>query len=155
MLYFGSLGTRISVYGTLESPAKYGAPASSYTIDSQEPEGFLQSGSALVNQSTDVTSHILFYQSPTLGSDQHTLKWTVSNVTSDGPRFYFDFLVIENAPEASLSEDGTRVIVDDNDAGIEYNGNWQPGGSVGEYLLSDHAAAAEGGTSATYKFKGM
>jgi len=140
-------GTRIFVFGTVDSPASKGMPNATYSLDSLPPTGM---NGADVSTITDTQSHIRLYQSAVLENGRHTLNISLSNTSSTSPKYYFDFFTIEVQSVPSTA----HVIVDDRDPGIKYSGNWTESSSFNEYMYTDSEAPDSGNANATYLFNG-
>ncbi|KAG8760032.1 hypothetical protein FRC14_004262 [Serendipita sp. 396] len=136
-------GVGISVYGTLNKATSQGQPNIVFSIDNGSPASI-----SAHNVGDEITSHILFYQSPVLVNGTHTLK-AIS--TGGGSAFYFDFLTVDTAREDAVGD----VIVDDRDLGVLYSGTWDQSGTESEYLYttSKTPKGPNGGT-ATFTFEG-
>lgn len=143
-------GTQITVYCSLNTPATYGIPESTYTIDSGAPVKFNVSGE-VPNYSTtkSVLSHIPFFKSAQLPEGEHTIKITVTK--SNGPLFNFDFFTITTASW----ENAQNVIVDDRDEDlITYGEHWTNSGGSREYMSSTRVSPGAANTTAVFKFYG-
>jgi hypothetical protein len=140
-------GTRIFVFGTVDSPISKGTANVTYSLDSFPPTGM---NGADLSTITDVQSHILLYQSPAVENGKHTLNISLSNTNSTSPKYYFDFFTIEVQSVSSTD----HVIVDDRDSSIKYSGNWTKSSSFNEYMYTDSEAPDSGNANATYLFNG-
>lgn len=141
----------MSIYGTIDSPNSKGVPISTYKFDHLNDDDrtvFNSSGISGPVNGDSITSHVLFYQSPATTVGQHTVTVTVWNVSTDGPKFYFDFITFDQASDTASN----RYVLDDNDSTIQYSGSWATGGTQGEYLGTHHEASS--GSSATIRWTG-
>lgn len=128
-----------------------GYPNATFKLDDDGPETpFNASGISGIVDGNSVTSHVLFYQSPSTSQEHHILNVTVSNVSETGPFFYFDFLTFDKASIGS----SVRYVLDDDDPSIVYGGSWTPGSRPGEYLGTHRQSSVSGGTNVTFKFNG-
>jgi hypothetical protein len=122
-----------------------------YTLDNGAPETvYLTKFNGSIDVA-DVTPRVVLYQSPVITSGDHTLTWTVNNVSPSGARFYVDSFLIEDVTVLPLKP--YYEVIDDRNGDVHYNGNGQQGGFLGEYMETDTTAASSG-SSFTYSFSG-
>ena len=145
---FGYAGTRIFVFGTVDSPISKGIANATYSLDTLPPTGM---NGADLSTITDIQSHIRLYQSAVLENGKHTLNISLSNANSASPKYFFDFFTIEVQSVSPTA----HVIVDDRDSSIKYSGNWTESSSFNEYMYTDSEAPDSGNANATYSFNGM
>ncbi|PVF96525.1 hypothetical protein CPB86DRAFT_786885 [Serendipita vermifera] len=144
-------GTGIDVYATLDRPATIGAPGPLFTIDNKAPVRFNETGDVLPELPTDTTSHHLVMRYDGLSQGEHTLNITADRVSSSGPFFYFDFVVVttndDNAPG--------YVIVNDRETSISYIGDWGQSGAENEFEHTTRISpSGTNSGSATFIFNG-
>jgi len=144
------LGTSISLYGTLDKPSELGIPNAYFTLDDLPTETFNRTGNIIPDSYDIISSHMPFYQSPTLTPGPHTLTVTVAEPSKAGASFIVDFFTIGVGADVSTG----NVIVDDSDPRVVYNGPWVTGGSTSEYLRTTHGSPSTGGGGASFSFYG-
>ena len=137
------------MYGTIEEPASYGAPSASFSVDSGTSSALNSTGSVLVTNPTDFSSHILLYRSSVLPVDSHTLTIEIGTLNNDAAHLYVDFLTI-STDSNNVSGD---VIYDERDPLVTYTGIWKESGGADEYMHTTMRAPDTGG-SATFHFNG-
>ncbi|KAF8055204.1 hypothetical protein FPV67DRAFT_1680751 [Lyophyllum atratum] len=108
-----------------------------------------------------------FFQSPTLRDDNATHTLTIFDLFSSGtsvqvqPSILLDYVVVTAGKDTAL-DDGKRLIVDDEDSSITYEGSWTRNASVlVDSSLHTFIAVGNGtrqtresGSSATFHFTG-
>jgi len=145
------IGTSISVYGTLDTPALGGSPNATFGIDGAPPVYFNASGSVELTDAYIVTSHVLLYQSPGLNRDTHTLSVETVPASKSTTSLYIDFFTVSTGSDSASG----YVIVDDRDTSIVYTGIWPDAGLPPEYLDTTRQSPNDGnGGSATIRFNG-
>ncbi|PVF96526.1 hypothetical protein CPB86DRAFT_827141 [Serendipita vermifera] len=125
-------GIGIEVYATLDRPATFGVPSPLFTIDNRRPVRFNETGDVLPEVPTDTTSHYVVGRFDGLSQGEHILNITVDNVSSSGPFFFFDFMVVTTN---DLEAPG-YVIIDDREAPISYytyTEDWGQSGAGNEF----------------------
>ncbi|PVF96527.1 hypothetical protein CPB86DRAFT_827142 [Serendipita vermifera] len=100
---------------------------------------------------TDATSHHPVMRFGDLSQGEHALNITCDRVSSSGPFFYFDFVVVTT----SESNAPRYVIVDERDSSVSYTGNWGSSGANNEYDHSTtYSPSTPNGGTATFTFNG-
>lgn len=145
-------GTDIAVYGSVDMPATKGLPGVEFKIDSLPPEKFSDIHPITSNtfNATGFTTHQALYRSPHLLAGTHTINISITDITSGGPYFWLDFLIITTDQESVAG----HVIVDDRDPAIQYHEGWKLSGNPAEYLQTIHWPNNTD-SYATMEFNGM
>ncbi|KIM22520.1 hypothetical protein M408DRAFT_28648 [Serendipita vermifera MAFF 305830] len=117
-LNYTFFGTRISVYGTVNAPNRYGSPKAVFSVDDGPTQAFNSIGEVRVDRlSTANTSHTLFYRSPNLSMDkEHTLSIVTEATADPDARFYFDFLTVSTE---NVTASGNFIVEEFNDTTLE------------------------------------
>ncbi|PVF96529.1 hypothetical protein CPB86DRAFT_708897, partial [Serendipita vermifera] len=151
LVMFTFQGTGIDAYATLDRPATIGAPGPLFTIDNGTPVRFNQTGDVVPQEPTDVTSHHVVMRFGNLSQGEHTLNITCDQVSTSGPFFYFDFVVVTTSDLHTLG----YVIVDDREASVSYTGNWNQSGVENEFeRTTTFSPSGTNRDSVTFKFNG-
>ncbi|KAJ7686607.1 hypothetical protein B0H14DRAFT_905370 [Mycena olivaceomarginata] len=143
---FAFSGTSVSVVGSFDSSTSC---TGSFALDSNVTTFSSPDLSAPRNHQT-------LFASALLPDAPHTLTYTLSSCASSAPNtapgyVWFDYLLY--APSANASTNGFVYFLDDNDARIEYSGNWTVENETdGDFGLSSHGGAE--GSSLQLDFEG-
>jgi hypothetical protein len=144
-------GTNITVYGTLDTVTKNWLPGVEFRVDGSMPKPINETGS--LTWSLDGTvSHQPLWTSPMLSLDTHTITINITDTSSNGPYFYFDFFTVDTGADSASG----YVIVDNWDDSIDYSSGpqgWRPAGVQTEYLNTT-AWPLDAGSSAIISFTG-
>lgn len=141
-------GTGISVYGSLDQPARKGLPGVEFKIDDMDPRQ-INSTPPLTYELDKLRTRIPLWKSPNLSDQSHNITITVTNATENGPYFYFDFFAIETNRDSVAG----RVLFDDRDDAMQYVPEWKNNGIPSEYMGTTSECPGKGST-ATFTFNG-
>lgn len=136
------LGTGVEVYGSLGSIDVYGRPVSSYELDGL-PDTQTQYQAPIIEPGF-FTDHTLFYRSPSLSDQEHTL--VVTNVNGTKPSvLWLDYIVYTPSttpgPSSALTS-GTSASQSPSLTGNSPPASSSPSSSSSS---SNHAGAIAGG----------